>query len=210
MRPVVGQPHVPTSGPGLRPTDHPLDRTDLIRILLMRTLGLQEGTGIIPDPVRPALVDPKDVVKFHCEIDLSHYELITHRDISRGLIADMHLVALLMQANEGAAHRDDIIIRMRRKNDDTLTGRVLPFRMTGHQLGGFAAGPSGDGVAHAIEDPDIDVVRVAVHHQQIAQAEIIVIVICEHQHRLVEAQGHIADRLADHLFRPVDLTGQPG
>ena len=119
-------------------------------------------------------------------------------------------MALLMEADEGASHRNDIVIGVWGEDDHPLAGRVFSLRVAGNQLGGFTAGPSGDGIPHAVEDADIDVVRITIHDEQVAQTKIIVIIVRQHQHRLVKGQGHITDRLPDHLFCPADLSGQPG
>ena len=54
------------------------------------------------------------------EVDMAQGRLIPDGDIARGLVGDVNIVALIAQADESAAHRDDIVVRVGREDEDPL------------------------------------------------------------------------------------------
>ena len=67
----------------------------------------------------------------------------------------MHIVLLLHQSSDGTTHRDDIIVGMRREDDDALGIRQSPFGTETVIDPRLATGPSGDGVLEFIEHGDV-------------------------------------------------------
>src|SRR5258708_1165925 len=53
--------------------------------------------------------------------------LVEDRDVARGLVGDPHLVRIVVQLAEDAARRDDVVVRVRREDDDALAlGQLAP------------------------------------------------------------------------------------
>src|SRR5437588_683991 len=80
---------------------------------------------------------------------------------------------LIDQANERAAHADDVVIGVRREDDDALgkgaIGGAADVAGALEALG-LAAGPAGDRLGQLAEDVDVDVIRRAVRRDQILEA----------------------------------------
>ena len=55
-----------------------------------------------------------------CGIHVLHYHRVMNGHVSGCLIGNMHIMSLMHQADEGAAHGDYIVIRMGRKDEDLL------------------------------------------------------------------------------------------
>ena len=104
----------------------------------------------------------KELVEAVDEMHIKAHLLVGNGDIATGLIGDMHIVPLLDQSADGAPHRDDIIVGMRREDDDALGIGQGPFR-TGRVVGiRLAARPSRDGVLQLVEHLDIHESRLSV------------------------------------------------
>jgi hypothetical protein len=68
------------------------------------------------------------------EIHVPAHFVIEHGDVPRGLVCDEDVIAVLVELVQDAAHRDDVVVRMRREHDDPLTGRQLAAAADlGHQ-----------------------------------------------------------------------------
>jgi hypothetical protein len=67
-------------------------------------------------------------------------------DVARGLVGDVDLVPLLDEADERAAHADDVVVGVGREDDDALgEDRVVrAVDVAGLLARGLAAGPAGD------------------------------------------------------------------
>ena len=63
----------------------------------------------------------------------------------------MHIVFLLHQSADSAAHRDDIVVGMWREDNDTLGIRLGALRTCGVINVRLAAGPACDGVLQLVE-----------------------------------------------------------
>ena len=51
--------------------------------------------------------------------------VVEHGDVAGRLVGDVHFVALIHQADQRAAHRDHVIVRMRRKDEHPLGEDVV-------------------------------------------------------------------------------------
>ena len=65
-----------------------------------------------------SFLDISNVTKAYGKVEKPGYKFISHSNISTGLIADVYIISLIMQALKGAAHTDNIIIRMRGEDDN--------------------------------------------------------------------------------------------
>ena len=51
--------------------------------------------------------------------------VVEHRDVAGRLVGDVHFVALIDQADQRAAHRDHVVVRMRREDEHALGKDVV-------------------------------------------------------------------------------------
>ena len=71
-----------------------------------------------------------DSVKFICKAELMggihvlENHIIVNSKVSGGLVGNVNIVSLVNKADECTSHRDDIVIRMRRENEDLLRIRL--------------------------------------------------------------------------------------
>ena len=69
---------------------------------------------------------PKQSVELGDEIGETPGVVIEHGDVAAGHVGDVHLVALLDQADERAAHADHVVVRVRAENEGTFAGLPAP------------------------------------------------------------------------------------
>ena len=139
----------------------------------------------------------------------AEYLFVAHSDIAAGLIGHVHLVFLLHQALERAAHRDDVVVGVRREDDHALLrrlGALGAIAVVGVRL---AAGPTGDGVLQVVEYLYVDVVGRAVDGQQLAEAVLVVVLVGELEDRLACLLAEPYDGRADELIVPVARRYEP-
>ena len=60
------------------------------------------------------------------KIDVLPHLVIEHRDVAGGHVGDDDVVVVLVELAEDAAHRDDVVVGMRREADDDLRQLALP------------------------------------------------------------------------------------
>ena len=103
---------------------------------------------------------------------------IEHGNIAGGLIRDMNFVSLIREADQRAAHGDDVIIRVGRKYQNAFGkgGIARPIDVARpFAIDRFSTGPSGDGFRQASEYLDVDVVSRAMRGQKVLQSPFVVI-----------------------------------
>ncbi len=90
---------------------------------------------------------------------------------------------LLYQSANGATHRDDIIVGMRREHNDALGVGQRTLRTSAVVGIRLAAGPSGDGVLQLVEHGDVDQSGLSVELLHQVPQSVVFIVFCrELQH----------------------------
>ena len=151
----------------------------------------QAGSGV---EARGEGVEVRDAGRIGEAAGAHEGELVPHHVVRDGAgagdaVGDVDLVALLDEATEGAAHRDHVVVGMRRKNQHALGkhrggggaerahGRVAGFR-----LGGIpAAGPAGDRVLHLVKADEVGLIGRSMDAEEILQAGLVVVVVGEFQ-----------------------------
>ena len=113
-------------GPGLRLADQLLDLEQIFRVRLARLLGAQEVLHPLLDALGVLLVDVEEPVELDDEIGEAPGVVIEDGDVAAGHVGDVDLVALLDQADERAAHADDVVVGMRAEDQDGLRLRRRP------------------------------------------------------------------------------------
>ena len=106
---------------------------------------------------------------------------------TRNAVGDMDLVALINEAAERATHGDDVIVGVRRENENAFRengGTGAAQRADGGVAGfGFfgitTAGPAGDGVLKFVEADQVGLVGGAVEVNEILEAGFVVVVVGE-------------------------------
>ena len=74
------------------------------------------------------------LVELRRELGVADRIVVEHRDVAGRLIGDVHLVALIDQPDQRAAHRDHVIIRVRREHHHTLGEDVDHVRNCGRPV----------------------------------------------------------------------------
>ena len=122
----------------------------------------------------------------------------------------MYIVTLLYQAADGAAHGDDIVIGVRRKDYHTLRERFGTFGTVGVVGVRLAARPSRDGVLQVVEYLDVHIVGRSVESQQFAQAVLVVVLVGQLQDGFACELAQPYDGASDELVVPFAGSHQPG
>ena len=66
-------------------------------------------------------------VEVDSKLNIAQNVIVPNGGISRGLIGHMHFMTLIYQADKSAAHRNHVIVWMRRKNERTFFCRQCTF-----------------------------------------------------------------------------------
>ena len=121
-------------------------------------------------------------------------------------------MALGGQADEGTAHGNHVVVRVRGEDEDGLRERQGRYRARAvFGLGALlAAGPAGDGVLEVVEDVDVDLVIGAELLEEFAEGVLQIVLFRELQDRLSDGLAQPHDRFALELGRPVAGTDEPG
>ena len=104
--------------------------------------------------------------------------IIEDGDITGGLIGDMDVVALVGEANECAAHGDNVVVGVWREAEDAFGEDVIEglWSVTGTFAGiGFSAGPADDGALEVSEDGEVNFVGGAVVGKEVLESAFVVI-----------------------------------
>ena len=140
---------------------------------------------------------------------LQHH-VVVDGHVAGSLVGHVHIVPLRDQADEGAAHRDHVVIRVRREDQHGLGERCGRDRTRAVVRVGLAARPAGDRMLQVVEDPDVDLVVGAVQLQQFAQGVLQIVALRQLEDRRADRLAEPDHGLADELLRPVAGAHQPG
>ncbi len=147
---------------------------------------------------------------FARRVDILHHHVVVHGYVARRLVGHVHVVALLDQTYERAAHRYHVVIGVGREDQHALgiwLRRGRPCRVVGV---GLASRPASYGVLQIVEYVDVDsVVCLAGAFEQLAQRVLDIVEICQFQYRLVDDAAEPYDGLADEFGRPAAGAYQP-
>src|SRR5690606_29278786 len=142
------------------------DGPDNFGVGLASLFGLEEMDGFLIDFAGYVVVTIDGCGKILYKLKVSPYVVIPYGCIARGLIGDVHVMALIHQVDERAAHRDHVIVWVGRKKEYVFAGRLGAFGPVTVVYAGFAAGPAGDGMLQCIKDLGVDVISGAFVGQQ--------------------------------------------
>src|SRR5690606_30122216 len=143
-----------------------LDSPDDFGIGLAGLFGLEEMDGFLIDFAGYVVVTIDRRVKILYKLEIPPHVVIPYGCIAGGLIGDVHVMALIHQVDERAAHRDHVIVWVGRKKEYVFAGRLGAFGPVAVVYAGFAAGPAGNGMLQCIKDLGIDVISGAFVGQQ--------------------------------------------
>ena len=149
------------------------------------------------------------VAQFAGRVDVLQHHVVVHGHVARGFVSHVHVVTLLHEADERAAHRDHVVVGMRREDDHPFgegRRRYGARRVVGV---GLAARPARDGVLEVVEDVDVDLVVGVALFEQFAQRVFDVILIGEFQDGLLHHAAEPYHGLADEFRRPFAGTHHP-
>ena len=115
------------------------------------------------------LIETIRETQFTHRIELLQDDIVVDGEIARRLVGHVHVVPVVDQTDEGAAHRNHVVVGVRRE-DQHLFGKGLrrngPRRVVGV---GLAARPAGNGMLQVVEDVDVDLVVRPFGFEQFAQ-----------------------------------------
>ena len=124
VQPLVGHAAAAARRPRFAAADHALDRLHLGAVDLAGLLVAQELFDVRFQLGRPLRRDVEVRVELGDEIGEADRVVVEHGDVARRLIGDVHLVPLVDQPNERAAHRDHVVVRVGREDEHAL-GKML-------------------------------------------------------------------------------------
>src|SRR5215217_2914106 len=146
MNVVIFQPAIACSGYGLTLSDQSFYGLNLVGVYLVGLFMFHEVTHITVHCFQFRLV----MTHFFGEVDIKFHEakhiIIPYRCISRGLIGHMNIMLLIYQTDESTAHRDHIIIRVRRKDNGTFFRWIRTLRSLRIICVGLTARPASNGM----------------------------------------------------------------
>ena len=121
----------------------------------------------------------------------------------------MHIVSLIHQPHQRTTHRDHVIIRVRAEYNYIFLCWLRPFRPLAVICIGFASGPACNGVLQFIKYLDVDIVGGPLVSYKIAEAVIVIILVCQFQYRIIQFQAQPHHRIFTQNVRPFGETCQP-
>ena len=119
-------------------------------------------------------------------------------------------MVLLNEAADGATHRDDVVIGMRREHYHALLCRHGTFRAIGVVGVGFATRPSCDGVLQVVEYLDVAVVCRTETGKQVRESVLVIVLVGELEDWLVQKLAEPYDGGTDGLLVPLAVGDEPG
>ena len=149
-------------------TNHGLDLTDFLRVDIARFLMVDEVLDLGSEFLVTRSVETEERGDLVHHQEVAHHVFVTDGDVARGLVCYVYVVVLVDQTLEGTAHRDDVVIGVRREHDHALGIRLAALWTEGIVGVRLAAGPAGDGVLKVVEDLDVHVVCGTVDCKQFA------------------------------------------
>nr|GFD04371.1 hypothetical protein [Tanacetum cinerariifolium] len=84
--------------------------------------------------------------------------VVKHRNVARGLVGHVHLVALLDQPQQRATHRNHVVVGVGREDEHPLAGRHGALGAVAVVGIGLAARPARNGVLKLVKNLDIEAV----------------------------------------------------
>ena len=191
---------VASAGVGLGAADEPLDLLEFGAVGVAGVLAGQERLDVLLELVGELLAELREGVgELADEVDVAAGRVVPHGDVAAGLVGHVDFVPLVAEADEGAAHADDVVVGVGAEDDDALGERALAGQAAGGaqfglgRAGGLAAGPAGDGVLEGAEDLDVEVVGLAAGGEEVLQAVLVVVLGGELEDGLAEFAGEPDD-----------------
>ena len=121
----------------------------------------------------------------------------------------MHIVLLVNETLQRAAHRDYVVVWVRAEHNHTLWIWFGALRTVGVVCVGLAAWPSCDGVLDVVKHLDVHVVCRAKLCCQFVQAILVIVVACKFQNWFACFLAKPCDGAADHLVVPLARSNKP-
>ena len=137
---------------------------------------------------------PNSRLNSHDEIGETPGVVVEDGDVAAGHVGDVDLVALLDQADQRAAHADDVVVGVRAEDQHGPALSVLPDS---------AGRVRADRGHHLVEDAPAQALRRAVLAQQLVQLVFAEVVVGELEQALADLEAQPDDGPADQRRRPV-------
>ena len=142
VQPLVGDAAASAGRPGFAAADHAFDRLHFGAVDLARLLVAAGTLRRAPRALRPSLaaIRRKCVLNSRDEIGEADRVVVEHGDVAGRLVGHVHLVPMIDQPDERAAHRNHVVVRMRREHEHALRENVVVRLRTVARL--LARGPA--------------------------------------------------------------------
>ena len=116
-------------------------------------------------------------------------------DIPRGLVGHVDFVSLIAESDQRPAHGDDVVVRVRAEDHDTLREYVLDTGRVGNLPGPeprparLPARPTSDRFLDALENADVDLIRPAPVCYELLQPVLVVVLVGQLQDGFLQRLG---------------------
>ena len=121
----------------------------------------------------------------------------------------MHIMSLMSQTYKSAAHRDHVIVRMRRENQHGLRERRRTYRSCRIIRIRFPSRPACNSMLQIIENINIDFIVRSEQLHKLPKRILQIILQRKLQYRLIHLLAQPYYRLSDKLRRPLATTNHP-
>ena len=195
---------------GLATTDQSFDRSYVLRVSVSFFLVGKKLFDVVIHAddyliisVHKQLVETVEKVHETCHL------LVVDGNVTARLVSDVDIMALLYKAVQGSAHRDDVVVGVRRKDDNPLRKGHCTFRTVGVVVIGLAAWPSGNRMLQVIEDSDVAVISRTVESQKLGETVAVIVLVGQFQYRFLRFLAKPHHSGAGELVIPFAVGDQP-
>ena len=139
----------------------------------------------------------------------TRYLFIAHSNVSTRLVGHMNLMSLRHQALNGAAHRNNVIIGMRREHHNTLRIGLRTLWAIGVVGIRFSTRPARDGVLQVVEYLDIGIISRPIKRQEFRKAVLVVVFVRQFQNGFASLLTQPNQSRPHQLVCPRERSNQP-
>src|SRR5690606_18983281 len=117
----------------------------------------------------------------------------------------MHFMSLISQANKSSTHRDNIVIRMGRKDYTSFLSWFRTLWALAIIRIGFSTWPTGDGMLDKVKNLDVYIIYRTFLSCELSHPVIIIIFFCQLKNRFLKCLGQPNNRFLDRFFLPLAI-----
>ena len=206
---VCWETHIAASCSSLTTADKRLEVENLAGVVVAHLLVVEEVHVLIILLVNHLIFrHVHEFVAFH-EVHEAYYLLVANSDTTASLISHVYIVTLFDKTLESTTHRNYVIIWVRREDYDIFGEWISALRTVGVVCIWLATWPSCDGVLQVIEYLDIAVVCRVIFGDELAESEIVIVLVGELEDRFLGLLAEPNYRAANELVGPLAVGHFP-